>query len=152
MAKKKKLGHGTLVTVNAVLFAFLTEWNPPERSRDIVDTTTMGDEAADALDGDPPDYGSIGFSGFYDPDSTEDQAIENFFDNDDIADREATIVVSFRKTGTGTPPTASTWTYNTITYVVRLNKIGQEKVGSKDKMMVKIEGKVIRKPVRAVTV
>ena len=148
MAKKKKLGHGTLVLVNGVLFAFLSEWNPPERTRDIVDTTTMDDEAADALDGDPPDYGSIGFSGFYDDDSTEDVAIETFFDNDDIADRESTIVVKFRKTGTGTAPTASTWTYNTITYVVRLNKISPEKVGSKDKRMVKIEGKVVRKPVR----
>ena len=148
MAKKKKLGHGTLVTINAVLFAFLSEWTPPERSRDIVDTTTMDDEATDALDGDPPDYGSIGFSGFYDNDSAEDQAIEAFFDLDNIANREATIVVKFRKTGTGIPPAASTWTYNTITYVVRLNKIAPQKVGSKDKMMVNIEGKVVRKPVR----
>lgn len=149
MAKKKKLGHGTIVVINGTPFEFLSEWNPPERSRGIVDTTCLGDEATDALDEDPPDYGSIGFSGFYDNDSTDDQAIEAFFDNDDIADREATIVVKFRKTGTGTPPTASTWTYNTITYVVRLTKISPEKVGSKDKMMVKIEGKVVRKPVRA---
>ena len=148
MAKKKKLGHGTLVLINSVNFAFLSEWQPPERSRDIVDVTCMDDEATDAVDSDPPDYGSISFSGFYDNDSTEDVAIETFFDNDDIADREATIVVKFRKTGTGTAPTASTWTYNIITYVVRLNKISPEKVGSKDKMMVKIEGKVIRKPVR----
>jgi hypothetical protein len=149
MAKKKKLGHGTLVLVNTVVFPFLSEWTPPERSRDIVDTTCMDDEAADALDGDPPDYGNIAFSGFYDPDSTEDAAIETFFDNDDINDREATIAVKFRKTGTGTPPTASTWTYNIITYVVRLTKIAQQKVGSKEKMMVQIEGKVIRKPVKS---
>lgn len=149
MAKKKKLGHGTIVLINAVAFEFLSEWNPPERSRGIVDVTCLGDEATDALDEDPPDYGSIGFSGFYDNDDTAgDQAIETFFDNDDIADREATIVVKFRKTGTGTAPAASTWTYNTITYVVRLTKISPEKVGSKDKMMVKIEGKVVRKPVR----
>ncbi len=149
MAKKKKLGHGTLVLVNTVVFPFLQEWTPPERSRDTVDTTCMDDEAADAYDSDPPDYGNISFSGFYDPDSTEDAAIESFFDNDDVSEREATIAVKFRKTGTGTAPTASTWTYNIITYVVRLTKIAQQKVGSKEKMMVQIEGKVIRKPVKS---
>lgn len=149
MPKAKKLGHGTLVTINGTNFAFLSEWNPPERSRDIVDTTCMDDEAADAVDSDPPDFGTISFSGFYDNDSAEDTAIETFFDNDDIADRQATIVVRFRRVGTGTPPAASTWTYNLITYTVRLAKISPEKVSSKDKMMVKIEGKVVRKPVRS---
>ena len=149
MAKKKKLGHGTLVLINTVLFPFLSEWTPPERSRELVDVTCMDDEAVDSLDGDPVDFGSIALSGFYDPDSTEDAAIETFFDNDDQVDREATVVVKFRKTGTGTAPTASTWTYNIITYVVRLTKIAQQKVGSKEKMMVNIEGKVIRKPVKS---
>lgn len=147
MAKKKKLGHGTLVLVNAVLFQFLDEWNPPEQSREIVDTTCMDDEAVDGMDGDPVDYGMISFGGFYDPDSTEDAAIYTFFQNDDSVDREATIAVKFRKTGTGTAPAASTWTYNIITYVVRLTKITPQKVGSKEKMRIQIEGKVIRKPV-----
>jgi hypothetical protein len=109
----------------------------------------MGDEAADSLDSDPIDYGTVSFSGMYDVDSTEDEAILTFMANDDINEREATIAVSFRKTGTGTPPTASTWTYNVITYTGRLTKFAQQKVSQKDKMMLMVEMKVTKKPVKS---
>jgi hypothetical protein len=127
----------------------LEEWTPPSITRDVVDVTCMEDEAADAVDADPPNYGSVQLSGFFDPDSAEDQAIQDFMVVDNISNREATIVVKFRKTGSGTPPAASTWTYNTITYTGRLVKFEPQKVKQKEKMMLNIEMKVTKKPVRS---
>ncbi len=149
MPRKKKLGHGTKVTVNAVAFDFLTEFTPPSISRATTDVTVMDDEAVDSLDSDPPDYGSISLNGLYDVDSVEDEAILTFMLNDDISEREATIAVRYRKTGTGTAPAASTWTYNTITYTGRITKFEQQKVTQKDKMMLVIEMKVTKKPVKS---
>lgn len=150
MAKKKKLGAGTKVTINGTVFAFFEEWTPPERTRGWTDTTTMEDTAEDGLDHDPPNYGELGIMGFYDPDSAEDKAIEDFFDNDDVNEREATIVVSFRKTGTGTWPAASTWTYNTITYTCRIIKIAPSGVKRTEKLGVEVRAKVVARPVRSV--
>lgn len=151
MAKKIKLGHGSKVSINGVIFQFLDEITLPERTRGLTDVTVMEDEAVNSLDQDPPDFGSIKIAGYYDPDSAEDKAIEDFFDNDDINERESTIVVSIRKTGTGTPPTASTWTYNTITYTCRINKIAPGAVKRTEGIKVEIEAKVVAKPVRGTT-
>ncbi len=151
MAKKIKLGAGSKVSINGTAFEFLDEITLPERTRGLTDVTTMEDLAVDSLDHDPPDYGSIKIAGYYDPDSAEDQAIETFFDNDDISERESTIVVSVRKTGTGTAPAASTWTYNTITYTCRINKIAPSGLKRTEGIKVEIEAKVVAKPVRAVT-
>ncbi|XZE36545.1 hypothetical protein SH501x_002124 [Pirellulaceae bacterium SH501] len=151
MPKKKKLGAGTRVSINGVVFEFFEEFTPPERSRGLTDVTTMEDDAVDSLDHDPPDYGSLKLVGMYDPDDAGDKAIEDFFDNDDINEREATIVVSYRRTGTGTAPAASTWTYNTITYTCRINKIAPSGVKRTEGIKVEIEAKVTAKPVRATT-
>lgn len=149
MAKKKKLGHGTIVNINAVDFLFLEEVTPAEVTRDVVDVTCLDDTAVDSLDSDPPDYGSVAFQGFYDPGSTEDEAIRTFMTNDDISEREATILVKYRLAGTGTAPAASTWTYKTITYIGRLTKFAPQKVKSKEKMLLSVEMKVNQKPVIA---
>ena len=151
MPKKKKLGAGTRVSINGVVFTFFEEFTPPERTRGLTDVTTMEDAAVDSLDHDPPDYGSLKLVGMYDPDDSNDAAIETFFDNDDISEREATIVVSFRRVGTGTPPAASTWTYNVITYTCRITKIAPSGVKRTEGLKVEVEAKVVAKPVKSVT-
>lgn len=149
MPKKKKLGHGSQLSINGSAFGFLTKFKPHGVTREMVDVTTLEDDAVDHLDGDPPDFGSITFEGQWDPDDAGDEAIETFILNDDQSEREATLVVKFRKTGTGTAPAASTWTYNTYTYTGRFSKLERMDVESKGKLMLSGELKVTKKPVKS---
>ena len=148
MPKKKKLGHGATVSINASAFGFLMKFKPHGLAREFVDTTCLDDEVVNGLDSDPIDYGTITGEGMWDPEDTGDQAIETFMANDDISEREGTIVCKFRKVGTGTAPSASTWTYDTYTYTGRFLKLERGEVESKGKLTLSWEFRITAKPVK----
>lgn len=148
MAVRKKLGHGSLVTVNATAVAKLKMFKPSGRKRDLVDVTCFDDAAVDNLDTDPPDYGEIEFTALWDSADTDTTAIENFFDNDDATERSATVVLSIRNVGTGTAPAASNWTYNTYTYTGRITEITPGNVESKTELSYTFKMKVNAKPTK----
>lgn len=112
MAKARKLPPGSKVTVAGTEFTYLEEITLPDRSVGVTDVTVMADTADVGYTQYPPNYGTIKVKGFYDPDSSEDLAIEALLDTDNPSD--TTIVVSIRKTKSGT------WSYNTRTYVGRM--------------------------------
>lgn len=123
-------------------------FKPSGRKRDLVDVTCFDDVAVDNLDTDPPDYGEIEFTALWDSADADTTAIENFFDNDDATERSATVVLSIRNVGTGTAPTASTWTYNTYTYTGRFTEITYGNVESKTELSITFKMKVNAKPTK----
>lgn len=149
MAVRRRLGHGSTVTVNAVPVAMLKSFKPSARKRDLVDVTVLDDVAVFNIDSDPPDYGEIEFTALWDAADTDLDAIKAFFDNDDTSERDATVVVSIRNTGTGTAPTASTWTYKTFTYTGRITEIAEQSIESKKELSFMFKMKVNAKPVKA---
>jgi hypothetical protein len=149
LAVRKKTGHGSLVTVNSVAVAKLKSFKWSGRKRDLVEVTCMDDAAVYNLDSDPPDYGEIEFTALWDMADTDTTAIESFFDNDDQSERDATVVFSVRNVGTGTAPTASTWTYNTYTYTGRITEIVPNPVESKTELSYMFKMKVNAKPTKA---
>ncbi len=148
MAVRKKTGHGSTVTINAVAVAKLKMFKPSGRKRDLVEVTCMDDAAVYNLDSDPPDYGEIEFTALWDLADTDTTTLESFFDNDDQSERDATVVFSIRNVGTGTAPTASTWTYNTLTYTGRITEINPAQVESKSELAYTLKMKVNAKPTK----
>lgn len=148
MPKRKRLGHGAQVTVNGSAVAMLKSFKPSEWKRDAVDVTCMDDTAMDSLDSDPPDYGEIEFTALWDAEDTDDIAIDTYFVNDDVADRSSTVVLKLRNVGTGTAPTASTWTYTTYTYTGRITSVAPAEVSSKTELARTIKMKVNAKPTK----
>jgi hypothetical protein len=149
MPKKKRLGHGSTVSINGSAFGMLMKFKPHGVSREFVDTTCLEDTVVNGLDSDPVDYGTITGEGMWDHEDTGDQAIETFIVNDDQSEREGTLVCSFRKTGTGTAPAASTWTYTTYTYTGRFLKLERADVESKGKLTLSWEFRITAAPVKA---
>jgi hypothetical protein len=141
MAKARKIPAGTLVTINAVNFAYLSEVDLPERGKSLVDVTTMEDTAVVNYTSFPPDYGTVKITGFYDPESTEDKDIEALLDTDDPSD--VTVVVSVRKTKSGT------WSYSTRTYVGRIVKHKVDPLKYNEGIKCSFEIKVNAKPTNA---
>lgn len=148
MPVRKKTGHGSLVTVNSTAVARLKMFKWSGRKRDLVEITCMDDAAVFNLDSDPPDYGEVEFTALWDMADTDTTAIENFFDNDDQSERDATVVFSVRNVGTGTAPTASTWTYNTYTYTGRITEITPGNVESKTELSYTFKMKVNARPAK----
>jgi hypothetical protein len=131
MARTKKLGHGCTVSVAGTVFAKVRKFKPNKVSRSKTETTTFDDTVEQFLDSDPPNVGEIEFEAVWDVEDAEEALIDNLMMNDDISERETTVVFKIRKTGTGTPPAASTWTYTTITYTGRIEEIDPVEVDSK---------------------
>ena len=141
MAKARKIPAGTLVTVNTVNFAYLTEVDLPERGVSLVDVTTMEDTATVNYTSFPPDYGTLKITGFYDPEETADKDIEALLDTDNPSD--VTVVVSIRKTKSGT------WSYSTRTYVGRITKHKIDPLKYNEGIKCSFEIKVNAKPTNA---
>jgi hypothetical protein len=130
MARTKKLGHGCTVSINGTAFAKVRKFKPNKVSRAKTETTTFDDSVEQFLDSDPPNVGEIEFEAVWDPEDTEEAAIDGLVLNDDISERETTIAFKIRKTGTGTYPAASTWTYTTITYTGRIEEVDPVEIDS----------------------
>lgn len=131
MARLKKLGHGCTVSINGTAFGMVRKFKANKVTRTKVETTTFGDEVEQFLDADPPNVGEIEFEAVWDPDDADEATIDNIVLNDDISERSVTCAFRIRKTGTGTPPAASTWTYTTITYTGRIEEVDPVEVDSK---------------------
>jgi hypothetical protein len=149
MPKLKKLGHGAQVSINAGSFGLLMECNLPKLSRDFVDTTCAEDEFENGLDADPPRAEDVTIVGMWDHTDAGDLAFETSFLNDDISEREATVVIKLRATGSGTAPAASTWTYTTYTMTGRILSIEKGKISSKEKLTLTIVFRPTAKPVKS---
>lgn len=149
MAKKKKLGHQTKVLVNATAVGFVLEFERNEVTRELTEVTDLESVAVENLDSDPPDYGSISITCAHDPEDTGDIAIETFYLNDDIDEREATIALKVPASRSGTAPSASTVTYTTITYTGRITSLKDSTVKSRDLLTRVIKMKLNAKPVKS---
>ena len=131
MARSKKLGHGCTVSIGGTAFGMVRKFKMAKLSRGKTDTTTFDDSVEMALDNDPINAGEIEFEVVYDPEDAAEATIDNILVNDDVTERETSIVFKIRKTGTGTSPAASTWTYTTITYTCRIYEADPVEVDSK---------------------
>ena len=149
MPRRKLLGHGTQVSINGSAYGLLKTFKPAESMRESVDVTTMEDEVTKFFDSDPPTVGAITITGFWDPADTDETAIDNFFFNDSLTERETTVALRIRNTGTGTAPAASTWTYTTITYTGRILKLSPAEITQKGEILRPIEFQPTARPVHS---
>ena len=147
MPRRKLLGHGTQVSINGSSYGLLKTFKPAESMRESVDITTMDDEVTKFYDSDPPTLGVITITGFWDPADADEVAIDNFFYNDTLTEREATVALRIRNVGTGTAPAASTWTYSTITYTGRILKLSPAEITQKGEILRTIELQPTARPV-----
>jgi hypothetical protein len=97
----------------------------------MVGVTDIEATAEDFLDADPPLIGAITFTAGYDPEDTDDDAIDALMLNDDIDEREIDVEFQYRASSTGTAPTPSTWTYKYIRYTGRLQSLSPADTSSK---------------------
>jgi hypothetical protein len=146
VTKKKLLGHGIKVKVGTTFVAFVKTVKFADISREMVNVTDLESTAEEFLDADPPLIGQITFTAFWDPDDTDDIAIDNILLNDDISEREVDVEFQYRTTATGTPPAASTWAYKHKRYACRLVSASPAEVGSKGEMMRTITAQPIALP------
>lgn len=99
-----KRAIGTKISINGTLIGGLTSINPPERSAETLDTTTLdsADGYREFIQG-LKDGGEVSFTGFYDPAytglSTVDTAYENGTEDTYIITFPATIGATFTFTG-----------------------------------------------------
>jgi hypothetical protein len=149
MPRRKLLGHGTQVSINGSAYGLLKTFKPAESTREAIDVTVMEDEITNFYDADPPTVGVITITGFWDPDDAAEIAIDNFFYNDDLTEREATVALRIRNVGTGTAPAASTWTYTTITYTGRITKLSPAEITQKGEVLRTIELQPTARPVQS---
>jgi hypothetical protein len=131
MPKKKRLGHGVKVKVGSTFVGSVRSFKPADITREMVACTDLEDTADDFLDADPPLVGPITFTAGYDPEDTDDTAIDTLMLNDAIDERETTVEFQYRASSTGTAPTPSTWSYKYLRYTGRLQSISPADTSSK---------------------
>jgi hypothetical protein len=149
MARARKLAHGSKVSIGGTAFAMVRKFKPPTISRGKTEITTFDDLVEYFRDTDPPNAGEIEFEAVWDPEDADESVIDNILLNDDPSERDTTVAFQVRKTGTGTPPATSTWTYTTLTYSVRLIESAPVEVDSKTLFARRIKAYLIGLPVKS---
>jgi hypothetical protein len=149
MPKRRKLGHGIQVLFNGTAVGLLKSFKPGGASRESVNVTVIDDEVEQFLDADPPMIKPITFTTMHDREDAGDIALDTFFYNDDITEREATVALKVRNAGTGTAPAASTWTYTTVTYTGRVTDIEEAEITQKGEILRTITLQPTAKPVKS---
>lgn len=149
MPRTRKLAHGCQVSINATAFALVRKFKPPTISRGKTEITVFEDVVEYFRDTDPPNAGELEFEAVWDPEDAEEALIDNILLNDDPSERDCTIVFRIRKTGTGTPPAVSTWTYTLLTYSCRIIESAPVEVDSKTLFARRIKAYLIGLPVKS---
>lgn len=95
-APKKKLGHKNVVKVNGTAIACLRKFTPPEKARDEVDVTCLGEAIEDFLDADPPKAGMLKLDLVWEPGAVNSELLDTLFDAVDVDDRDAVFSIEWK--------------------------------------------------------
>lgn len=95
-APKKKLGHKNVVKVDGTAIACLRKFTPPEKARDEVDVTCLGDSIEEFLDADPPKAGMLKLELVWEPGAVNSDLLDTLFDAADADNRDAVFSIEWR--------------------------------------------------------
>jgi hypothetical protein len=124
---KKKLGHRNVLKLDGVVIACIRKFTPPEKSREEVDVTCLGDAIQDHLDADPQQAGMLKFELVWEPGDTNSQLLDTLIDAADVDDRDGVFTIEWKAF---VAPTATTgWKVDTFTG--RILKLTPAEVESK---------------------
>lgn len=91
----KKLGHKAVITVDGTAIGCVRNFTPPEKSREEVQVTCMGDAIEEYLDSDPPNQGMLMLDVVWEPGDTNSALLDTLFDATDPDDREAAFTIAW---------------------------------------------------------
>lgn len=92
---RKRLGHKIVIKLDGTAIGCLRKVTPPEKSREEVDVTCLGDAIMEYMDSDPPDQGILKLDVVWEPGDTNSELIDTLFDNADADSREGAFVIEY---------------------------------------------------------
>lgn len=93
---KKKLGHKNVVKVDGTVVACLRKFTPPEKARDEVEVTCIGDGIQEFLDADPQNAGMLKLDLVWEPGAVNSELLDTLIDAADAADRDAVFSIEWK--------------------------------------------------------
>ncbi len=124
---KRALGHRNVLKVDGVVVGDIRKFTPPEKARDEVDVTCLGDAIQDFLDADPQNAGMLKFEVVWQPGDTNSQLLDTLIDAGDIDNRDAVFTIEWKAFVAATATTG--WRVDTFTG--RILKLTPAEVESK---------------------
>lgn len=92
---RKRLGHKAIIKLDGTAIGCVRGFTPPEKARDEVDVTCLGDSIQEFLDADPPNAGMLKLDVIHEPGDTNSQLIDTLFDDTDMDDREGAWTIEW---------------------------------------------------------
>ena len=132
---KKKLGHRNVVKVDGVAVGCLRKFTPPEKSREEVDVTCIGDAIQDHLDADPQTAGMLKLDLVWEPGNVNSQLLDTLIDAADMDDRDAVFTIEWRAFVPVVPGTG----FKVDTFTGRILKLTPAEVESKSVISRQVE-------------
>ncbi len=92
---RKRLGHKAVIKLDGTAIGCVRGFTPPEKSRDEVEVTCLGDSVQEYLDADPPNAGMLKLDVVWEPGDINSQLIDTLFDDPDAEDREGAFTIEW---------------------------------------------------------